>query len=250
MKHQTTSQKSQDWLKVSEIFYSLQGEGPTIGKPSFFLRLTGCNLFCQGDWVCDTIEVWKKGKKMSFESINYEMVNLYYGRDPFANKNISLVVTGGEPMLQQDRVYEYFEYLSTIAMFDYEIETNGTITPNENLQRLSRFQGVRWNCSPKLPSTGEPAEKRINKDALYFLSMQPLSCFKFVIATPDDIAAIMDEYRHLIKHYKEKIYLMPAADSREQLIENSTWVAEVCKNLGVNFSNRLQLQVWDKATGV
>ena len=63
-------------LIVSEYFYSIQGEGKTMGVPSVFIRLTACNLMCGGrgtekdfklhngaTWRCDSIEVWRKGKK-------------------------------------------------------------------------------------------------------------------------------------------------------------------------------------------
>ena len=56
-------------LLVSEVFYSLQGEGSTMGIPAVFLRLSGCNLLCDGAWRCDTIEVWQKGHKTEFEDV-------------------------------------------------------------------------------------------------------------------------------------------------------------------------------------
>ena len=59
-------------LKISEVFYSIQGEGKTIGTPSVFISLKGCNLLCKGDWECDAIDVWKNGnelKKNEFSTI-------------------------------------------------------------------------------------------------------------------------------------------------------------------------------------
>ena len=57
-------------LSISEVFYSIQGEGVTMGIPAVFLRLGGCNLLCKSDkWVCDTIEVWQKSKAIEFEDI-------------------------------------------------------------------------------------------------------------------------------------------------------------------------------------
>ena len=57
-------------LPVSEVFYSIQGEGQTMGVPAVFLRLGGCNILCQSkNWVCDTIEVWRKSKSTAFEDI-------------------------------------------------------------------------------------------------------------------------------------------------------------------------------------
>ena len=73
-------------IAVSEYFYSLQGEGKTMGTPAIFLRLTGCNLMCGGygvekdgilrggaTWVCDTIQVWMKGTTYNFEDLCQEL---------------------------------------------------------------------------------------------------------------------------------------------------------------------------------
>ena len=69
-------------LAVSEVFYSIQGEGPTTGYPAVFVRLGGCNLMCGGEgtqkdkelhdgatWRCDTIEVWMKSRAKEFKDI-------------------------------------------------------------------------------------------------------------------------------------------------------------------------------------
>ena len=83
-------------LPVSELFYSIQGEGRTMGIPAIFLRLGGCNLLCKSDsWVCDTIEVWQKSKAVEFEDILSE---------DFVEKlkaGVHFVITGGEPLIHQ-----------------------------------------------------------------------------------------------------------------------------------------------------
>ena len=57
-------------LVVSEKFYSIQGEGISTGVPAVFLRLAGCNILCKGKgWICDSIEVWKKGVKTEFKDV-------------------------------------------------------------------------------------------------------------------------------------------------------------------------------------
>lgn len=62
--------EDRDFLNVSEKFLSIQGEGRTTGIPAIFLRLSGCNLLCKSsNWICDSIEVWRKGTKTSFDAV-------------------------------------------------------------------------------------------------------------------------------------------------------------------------------------
>ena len=94
-------------LRVSEHFYSIQGEGPTVGVPAVFVRLQGCNLNCghqSGEWVCDTVDVWKKGIPYSVEAW-HELVNIHYG--DALSMGAHLVITGGEPLIQQKKLLEF-----------------------------------------------------------------------------------------------------------------------------------------------
>ena len=84
-------------LIVAETFYSIQGEGQTMGKPSVFLRLGGCNLLCKSeDWVCDSIEVWQKGKAVLFSEVLQED---YIKR---LREGAHLIITGGEPLIHKN----------------------------------------------------------------------------------------------------------------------------------------------------
>ena len=116
-------------LRVSEWFYSIQGEGKTMGVPSLFIRLQACNIVCDGEWTCDTIEVWKHGNKISCEDLIQEMdpyiYNLYSGAH--------LVFTGGEPLLQKEGIKEFIKTFKKKHKFIpyIEIETNGTNHPKD-----------------------------------------------------------------------------------------------------------------------
>ena len=124
--------KTKFTLYVSELFYSIQGEGQTIGIPAVFLRLTGCNLNCT--W-CDSVEVWRKGNRIAFEDIlNEELIDRL--RD-----GAHLVITGGEPMLQAERVGNFIEWIAYTHGFMpiVEIETNGTIRPKSTLISLVKI---------------------------------------------------------------------------------------------------------------
>ena len=131
---------------IKEIYYTLQGEGFHTGRPSIFIRFTGCNLWSglekdrEGaicDW-CDTDFVGTNGPnggKYSAAEVTKIINNLWPGDQ---NSKPYVVCTGGEPLLQMDN-----EFIATIHVAGFEIglETNGTIIPPA---------GIDWICvSPK-----------------------------------------------------------------------------------------------------
>jgi 7-carboxy-7-deazaguanine synthase len=132
-------------MKVCEIFTSIQGEGSKIGTPCQFLRLSGCNLDCS--W-CDTKYSWKEGH-------DRDVYQLYEGLN---TTNLPLVVTGGEPLLQQDELVFLFRNLGRKIW----METNGTIRPGKELLSQSKEDKSMvefWSVSPKFD--------HINKEVLY-----------------------------------------------------------------------------------
>lgn len=251
-------------INVAELFYSIQGEGATSGWPAIFLRLTGCNLLCGGNgtqfdkqlhdgatWRCDTIEVWQKvRRRISGNDLFTEIMNLI-PKDIYTPSLPQLVITGGEPLLSMkpellELIYNY--YARAVDGSKIEIETNGTIDPTGKLGEFS--SQFRFNVSPKLANSGMSKEIRIQHKALHALNEYQNSIFKFVISSKDDWHEVVEDYILPIGISTEKIYLMPAADNRQLLIDNSLLVAELCKNEGVRYSPRHQVMIWDKTTGV
>jgi 7-carboxy-7-deazaguanine synthase len=102
------------WLRVTETFTSLQGEGAHAGWPCFFVRLTGCNLRCS---YCDSAYAYSGGVDMDFE----EVLSLW------RKSGTGLVqITGGEPLLQPAAIALMRELLNAGA--DVILETNGSIS--------------------------------------------------------------------------------------------------------------------------
>ena len=230
-------------LNVSERFFSIQGEGQTMGVPAVFLRLGGCNLLCESkNWRCDTIEVWRKSKATPFEEI---LSNEYIDK---LNKGAHLVITGGEPMVYENKIYEYLcWFMETYGFLPYvEMETNGTIEPSGLLSPYVYY----WNVSPKLSSAGSQNTKsmRINESALKKLNELEDSIFKFVISCVEDVDEVLDDFGNLID--KRKIYLMPAGSTREELEKTRLMTVEMCKKYSVNYCDRLHVVIWNMKTGV
>ena len=237
-----------DCLKVSETFYSLQGEGPTVGRPSLFLRLQHCNLLCgRGDasWTCDTIEVWRQGQTQTIEQLIEHWQQ--QGWLQVLSSHSQLVVTGGEPLLQQMGLIKLFEYLYRHGYRPViEIETNSTIIYQHQLDGYVS----RYNCSPKGTNSGNAKDNRHRPEVLSTFSKNPKAIFKFVIATVDDLQQIREEYIDLYKLSPARVWLMPAATSRDQLQRVAGMVFKLCVEHGFNYSPRLQVEVWDQTTGI
>ncbi|MEO0295329.1 MAG: 7-carboxy-7-deazaguanine synthase QueE, partial [candidate division WOR-3 bacterium] len=178
-------------LPVSEIFESIQGEGPFIGKRAVFLRLAFCNLSCS---FCDTDYTWK-GK------IIYKRMSLKEIEEKILKYNINhIVITGGEPLLWEKFFFPLVENLLA-KRFLIEVETNGTI-------ESFLPQDVHFNVSPKLSNSGEPYGKRIKINVLKSFNEREKAIFKFVIKKEEDIYEVLD-LKEKLGIDKRRIYLMP-----------------------------------------
>ena len=234
-------------LKVSrqpdgspEIFYSVQGEGVNIGKPAVFLRLALCNLACS--W-CDTKYTWEWQKYNPKEQILEISVNEIQ-RQILKHNCVYLVVTGGEPMLQQKQLIPLLHHLKN-KEFHIEIETNGTIVPYPELAGLVDH----WSVSPKLQNSGNPRPSREIPEAYHFFVNMPSCHFKYVIQNEDDFV----EVQSTMQKYgvaSGRTFLMPEAQNAENLLERSRWLVELCKSHECLYSTRLQILLWGNRRGV
>lgn len=222
-----------------EIFYSIQGEGISAGTPAMFLRLASCNLKC--NW-CDAKYTWdwkhynKKEEmiEMSIQEVEERLLA------PGCRR---LVVTGGEPLIQQKELTKILLFLRGKGFY-IEIETNGTIVPSHELICLVD----QWNVSPKLENSGIPLHLREIAEAYRFFASLKSSFFKYVIQVKHDLSEVQD----LIDKYdiaEESVILMPEADNKETLIKRGRWIAEACKDKGYKFSTRLHILLWGNKRG-
>jgi 7-carboxy-7-deazaguanine synthase len=237
-------------LEISELFYSLQGEGKRTGYPSFFIRTNFCNLRCKfsGGNLCYTAYAsWFPEKEDNKEDISVsEIINEY---SKF--KNSDVVITGGEPALQSTELNNLCaELKSGYKNTSITLETNGTIYGKftENIDLAS--------ISPKLKSS-IPFDtkyeqfhslKRINDESLRrFQSDSENGTYdiqwKFVITVEKDIEEIL-ELQQLIGFRNKDIFLMPEGITKEQLNKKRKIVSELCKKHQMNYTDRLQIILW------
>ncbi len=232
------------YLRVSEHFYSIQGEGPTVGVPAVFLRLQGCNLNCGakgGDWTCDTETVWKNGTKFK----TTEFFKMFYGlyEEPF-KQGAHLVITGGEPLIQQKSLTDFIHQFPSKPTI--EVETNGTILPETSFAKLID----QWNVSPKLSNSGESMNQRFKNDTLLWFSASPKAIFKFVVSKESDLKEIENDFKWVIKLPIRQKFLMPAIDNKSNLDAAYKPVIEWSKQLGFSLSQRFHIEMWNQTTGV
>jgi organic radical activating enzyme len=219
-------------LRISELFASLQGEGVSMGVPATFLRLGDCNLNCR---YCDTRYSWDWQHYVRKAELLEEDLLVTASRVR-ALVPRRLVITGGEPLLQQPALQKLVEELGEFAV---EVETNGTIDPCAAL----RSRVCQWNVSPKLSNSGIPEPHRLYLDALLALRGTQCAWLKFVVVDVKDLNEI-DRLVATTNWPAERVILMPEATSLAQLADRSPSVAEAALQHGYRFSTRLQLLLW------
>jgi 7-carboxy-7-deazaguanine synthase len=215
--------------RISELFLSLQGEGPSAGTPACFLRLQGCDIGCH--W-CDTKYSWEQdgGREATGEGIWAEVSAL--GDAPL------LVITGGEPLQHRGidgLIREALERWPRI-----EVETSGIEPPPRTHPRL------HYNVSPKL-STATPRWADTWRHAGEWVA-EPRATFKLVVGGPED----WDEARLRIEEHqlpRERVMLMPEGMTAPALQQRALWLAEVCKREGLRLSPRLHVWMWGARRG-
>jgi 7-carboxy-7-deazaguanine synthase len=216
--------------RVSEVFLSLQGEGPSAGTPAHFVRLQGCTVGCH--W-CDTKYAWEAagGEARPAERIWSEARAL--GDAPL------LVVTGGEPLEHAD-----LGALLTQALERWprvEVETSGIAAPPLSHPRLF------YNVSPKLPSATPRWADSWRWTAAW--AAEPRATFKIVVGEPPDPE---DAMRMIDQHGlpRERVMLMPEGITDDRVRAHATTLAELCRTHGFRMSPRLHLWLWGAKRGV
>jgi len=227
-------------LRISEIFYSIQGEGTLVGVPSVFVRVSGCNLRCV--W-CDTpYTSWSpEGELRSVDQVREE-VERHTGAH-------HVVITGGEPML--------FEAVSELAAalrddgFHITLETAGTVYRDIACDLMSISPKLA-NSTPWLREAGRFAAShesaRYRPEVLRQLMERYPYQLKFVVASEEDLA----EIRRIVEETRaerERVLLMPEGTQPATVAERGRWIAELCKEQGWRYSPRLHVELWGDQRG-
>ena len=230
-------------MKISELFFSIQGEGELTGVPSVFVRTSGCNLRCR--W-CDTkYASWKpEGENVTINDL-LDKVCSYPARH--------VVISGGEPMIAKG--IEEFTHLLKESGKHITIETAGTISPNG-------IQCDLASLSPKL-SDSTPKEGDINKEWIdrheskrldYDILSEWVNSYnfqlKFVVSKEEEIKEIKNVISRIEgKILPEKVLLMPEGIDPDTLRSRYDLLIDLCKENGYRLCNRLHIDLFGNTPG-
>lgn len=230
-------------MQITEIFYSIQGEGALTGVPSVFVRLAGCNLRCV--W-CDTkYASWSpEGSELTISAILEQVA-----RHPARH----VVLTGGEPMAAAGLP----ELAAALRAGGYHLtlETNGTIAPSGVAVDLA-------SLSPKLRnSEADPAThprearqqaeaRRWNLGALREWLAGYDYQLKFVVTAAADVSEIQDLLARLaVDVPPHRIMLMPEGVKVADIRSRDAELVDVCKRFGYRYCRRLQIELFGNSRG-
>lgn len=239
---------SQVRVSSDGIFYTLQGEGPLVGVPSVFVRLDTCNLRCKwGETLCDAYYTsWTPG------SVRISLP-LFLGQVSRTMNDRGceyLVITGGEPILQEEAVQALCR-MATAEKFHTTIETNGT--------KFISCAADLICLSPKLKSSTPVGTKyeqmheknRWNPEVIRQFMEHYEYYFKFVINEEKDVHEVLTMLNDVGQELPDPqhVLFMPQGVHPQELLERGRWIAEWCKVLGVRFTPRLQIELWGNTPG-
>jgi organic radical activating enzyme len=276
-------------IKVSELFYSIQGEGRYIGVPSVFLRTYGCNFTCGGFGMskgqlsdernsidadsiteyknlplvstgCDSYASWDPRFKhlspvLSTDSIADSICDILpHGR--WYDEH--LVITGGEPLLGWQRSYpDLLSHEKMKPLKEITFETNGTQKLSSEFKeylhdwkRNREKNALTFSVSPKLSVSGEKHDEAILPDVIHQYQDVGFVYLKFVVASEEDVQEAVDAVAEYKKcGFKGPVYLMPVGGVESVYTMNAKNVALAAMKLGYRYSDRLQVPLFKNEWG-
>ena len=242
-------------VKISELFYSIQGEGKRTGSPSFFIRTNHCNLRCKfsGGNLCDTSYTsWFPNDKKNLGDVEIDFILNEY-------KIINcgdVVITGGEPTMYADELKILCKKLKNFNKNVFiTIETNGTYF--DDFVKYVDLMSISPKLRSSVPFTTE-FEKMHEKNRINIKVLKKYNSlkkknktdiqWKFVFTDSSDI----DEIKNLqskVGFGNKDIYLMPEGVTESDLKKNRLKTIEACKKFNFNYTDRIHILVWGNKRG-
>jgi organic radical activating enzyme len=227
-------------LRVSDVFYSITGEGPLAGVPSVFVKLFGCNFTCRGfsnpsyltipysgledktqfksEMGCDSMYAWhpaykNASKVYTISELAQAIVNVLpeiHSYDGVPHMPI-LAMTGGEPTIHQSGIAELLEHPLIQNFSKLLIETNAALDLKPRFIRsLTAWlldgevkRDLIWACSPKLKASGEPQERAIRPTII--CDQRGVDSMQYLKFVSDGSEESFDEIRYVFDKYNTEL---------------------------------------------
>lgn len=244
-------------MKISQIFGpTIQGEGAAAGRHCLFIRTYGCNLQCA--W-CDTAYTWadtpeKAAKTWSGRMYDRDDVQLglkemtadevlerLHALWNFMGYPTTIVISGGEPMMQQDDLIDVTKALRNWRN-EIHVETAGTISPKHTFD----YYVAQYNVSPKLEHSGNRLEMRYKPHVLRSLNETGKAWFKFVVEDGDpkkDFAEI-DKIVEECQIPTSRVQVMPEGITDYRIKSFARVIAPMALERGYGLTLRSHITLW------
>ena len=233
-------------MVINEIFYTLQGEGFLAGVPSVFVRLAGCPLRCR--W-CDTKYAWDQRAGEDYNIGNIVKAVLRKESSGQQGPCKFIVITGGEPMINPD-LPQLVRRLKTAGKH-ITIETAGiAYIPDMPCDLMSISPKLSNSVPDDTKASSAHKDSRLDITVLQELLDNYEYQLKFVVDSQDDLPEIRQTIEKIGSVNPEKVMLMPQAATRDELLTKSPLVAEMCRQTGFAFCQRLQVLLWNNQKGM
>lgn len=251
-------------IYLVEHFYSIQGEGRYVGKPSIFFRFGGCNMRCEGFGCierapegtsvvgCDTVyAVNREHFVQNWIAITHIEELLGVLEQYELPSGVDVVLTGGEPLIYANEPL-FVEFLEALNERGHRVtfETNGSI--KVDFAAFPVYKKAVYALSVKLSNSGEPLSKRLRGDVIHsIVSHAKESFFKFSIDADSIDMGLEEEIDEVCAFAPNtEVYCMPLGGSKAEIERNTEPLIEFCKTKGYIFSDRLHIRIWDQNKGV
>ncbi|MEX2120346.1 MAG: 7-carboxy-7-deazaguanine synthase QueE [Pirellulales bacterium] len=220
-------------MRIAEIYLSIQGEGFLTGTESIFVRTSGCNLRC---WFCDTpFTSWSpEGEDLSLLEI-LDQVEAHDCRH--------VVLTGGEPMLHAELVplaaalkgRGLHVTIETAATLDLPVACDlMSISPKLAGSTPSARRHPRWHHRHEETRHAPDVVRRLVRDYCYQV--------KFVVDNLDDCDEVEEYLAQMPQIDRRRVLLMPQGTDEEQLARQALWLKPYCRQVGLRFCPRRQIE--------
>jgi 7-carboxy-7-deazaguanine synthase len=249
-------------FRISEIYWSVQGEGLLTGTPSLFVRTSGCNLRC---WFCDTpFASWEpEGRHLSLPEILARCQALEapgQGRSSVVGQS-HVVLTGGEPMIFKQlpelcRALKYPDPASDPSSWQLPqrhltIETAGTVYRQVVCDLMSISPKLSGSAPKSAAATWSTAHHRRRErlDIVRGLMGEHPYQLKFVVDCPADAMEVLDYLARLGDFDGQRVLLMPQGTEQAALTRQAEWLLPWCQQHGLRFCPRAHIEWFGNRRG-